>query len=256
MEGVRIKKKLDKKRGAPEEGRGLHFQPIFVLAFLKSASTQALPSKKKNQTPRSGKTWNLHLKILFHLFQGGYYFTRDSEEFLGNWSVSFPAHQDEDERSQHQNRPREEDWEALFGVFQNPHNDGEAQTQKVSENNDRGAHECHLRPRTENRRKNKKEEEKVPWKGEKDNKQWTWERVLSPFWWSICCNWVVVELDNGGTFSGWSENWRDGFDNLAKSLYFVNFFCDIATSSSAATSQRSPTQNQTDPSRFFSCWLK
>ena len=55
MEGVRIKKKLDKKRGAPEEGRGLHFQPIFVLAFLKFASTQALPSKKKNQTPEKRK---------------------------------------------------------------------------------------------------------------------------------------------------------------------------------------------------------
>ena len=69
MEGVRIKKKLDKKRGAPEEGKGLHFQPIFVLAFLKSVSTQVLPSKKKNQMPHSGKTWNLDLKNLFHLFQ-------------------------------------------------------------------------------------------------------------------------------------------------------------------------------------------
>ena len=49
MEGVRIKKKLDKKRGAPEAGRGLHFQPIFVLAFLKSAtSTSACKTQSSN----------------------------------------------------------------------------------------------------------------------------------------------------------------------------------------------------------------
>ena len=47
MEGVRIKKKLDKKRGAPEEGRGLHFQPIFVLAFLKSEHPSVAFQKKK-----------------------------------------------------------------------------------------------------------------------------------------------------------------------------------------------------------------
>ena len=43
---LEIYQKFHSTRGAPEE-RGLHFQPIFVLAFLKSASTQALPSKKK-----------------------------------------------------------------------------------------------------------------------------------------------------------------------------------------------------------------
>ena len=79
MEGVRIKKKLDKKRGAPEEGRGLHFQPIFVLAFLKSASTQALPSKKKNQTPRILEKPGIWISNCF---------TYSKEAILGIWKKS------------------------------------------------------------------------------------------------------------------------------------------------------------------------
>ena len=69
-----------------------------------------------------------------------------------------------------------------------------------------------------------------------------------PFnWWTFCCIWKLL------------CNWISKYGSSPPSWKFGDFWlapCDIATLSSAATSQRSPPQNQTDPSRFFSCWLK